>query len=210
MFKDRIQAANLLAQKLKDLKDTNSVVVALPRGGVPIGAVIAKSLNLEFDIFFVKKIPSPYNKEVAIGAVSENGFVYLNQEAIAMLNISKEYILEQQKEILENIKRKRELYNKPRVDLKDKKVIIVDDGIATGASMILAIDAIKKEKAQDIIVAAPVAPLEVANALENLARVEVLIKDPNFMAVGAYYQDFHQLSDSEVIKILEQFKWDKL
>ena len=206
MFKDRIHAANLLAQKLKDLKDTNSVVVALPRGGVPIGAVIAKSLNLEFDIFFVKKIPSPYNKEVAIGAVSENGFVYLNQEAIAMLNISKEYILQKQKEILENIKRKRELYNKPRVDLKDKKVIIVDDGIATGASMILAIDAIKKEKAKDIVVAAPVAPLEVANALKNLARVEVLIKDPNFMAVGAYYQDFHQLSDSEVIKILEQFK----
>jgi len=202
MFKDRKEVALKLVDKLIDLKDSNAVVVALPRGGVPLGVILAKKLNLDFDIFFVKKIPSPYNSEVAIGAISENGYVYLNKDAINMLNISNDYIKNKELEILQKIKEKRELYNKKRVSLNQKTVILVDDGIATGASVILAIEALKKEGAKKVIVAAPVAPLDVAKKLEKITRCEILIKDANFIAVGAYYQDFSQLSDNEVMNLL--------
>jgi predicted phosphoribosyltransferase len=202
MFKDRKEAALKLVDKLIDLKDSNAVVVALPRGGVPLGVILAKKLNLDFDIFFVKKIPSPYNSEVAIGAISENGYVYLNKDAINMLNISNDYIKNKELEILQKIKEKRELYNKKRVSLNQKTVILVDDGIATGASVILAIEALKKEGAKKVIVASPVAPLDVAKKLEKITRCEILIKDANFIAVGAYYQDFSQLSDIEVMNLL--------
>jgi predicted phosphoribosyltransferase len=206
MFKNRKDAALKLVDRLLDLKNNpNCVVVALPRGGVVLGVVLAKELNLKFDIFFVKKIPSPFNSEVAIGAVSENGFVYLNESAIKALGISSEYLKNKELEILQKIKEKRELYNKKRVSLKDKTVILVDDGIATGASVILAIEALKKEGAKEAIVAAPVAPLDVANYLEQITRCEILIKDSNFMAVGAYYEDFSQLSDIEVINFLNLF-----
>jgi predicted phosphoribosyltransferase len=202
MFKDRKEATLKLVDKLIDLKDSNAVVVALPRGGVPLGVILAKKLNLDFDIFFVKKIPSPYNSEVAIGAISENGYVYLNKDAINMFNISNDYIKNKELEILQKIKEKRELYNKKRVSLNQKTVILVDDGIATGASVILAIEALKKEGAKKVIVAAPVAPLDVAKKLEKITRCEILIKDANFIAVGAYYQDFSQLSDIEVMNLL--------
>jgi len=202
MFKDRKEAALKLVDKLIDLKDSNAVVVALPRGGVPLGVILAKKLNLDFDIFFVKKIPSPYNSEVAIGAISENGYVYLNKDAINMLNISNDYIKNKELEILQKIKEKRELYNKKRVSLNQKTVILVDDGIATGASVILAIEALKKEGVKKVIVASPVAPLDVAKKLEKITRCEILIKDANFIAVGAYYQDFSQLSDIEVMNLL--------
>ncbi len=202
MFKDRKEVALKLVDKLIDLKDSNAVVVALPRGGVPLGVILAKKLNLDFDIFFVKKISSPYNSEVAIGAISENGYVYLNKDAINMLNISNDYIKNKELEILQKIKEKRELYNKKRVSLNQKTVILVDDGIATGASVILAIEALKKEGAKKVIVASPVAPLDVAKKLEKITRCEILIKDANFIAVGAYYQDFSQLSDIEVMNLL--------
>ena len=203
LFKNREEAAFKLVDYLLDLKNNpNTVVVALPRGGVPLGVILAKKLNLDFDIFFVKKIPSPYNSEVAIGAISENGYVYLNKDAINMLNISNDYIKNKELEILQKIKEKRELYNKKRVSLNQKTVILVDDGIATGASVILAIEALKKEGAKKVIVASPVAPLDVAKKLEKITRCEILIKDANFIAVGAYYQDFSQLSDIEVMNLL--------
>jgi len=202
-FRSREEAASLLAKALLKYKDSDAIVVALPRGGVPLGAVIAKELNLPLDIFFVKKIPSPYNEEVAIGAVSENGLIFVNQKAVNMLGVSNEYIQKKAQEILEKIKQKRELYNKKRLDYKDKTIILVDDGIATGASFILAIKALKNLGAKKVVAAAPVAPLDVARDLESVAdEVVILEKDPYFMAVGAYYDDFHQLSDDEVKELL--------
>ncbi len=202
-FRSREEAASLLAKALLKYKDSDAIVVALPRGGVPLGAVIAKELNLPLDIFFVKKIPSPYNEEVAIGAVSENGLIFVNQKAVNMLGVSNEYIQKKAQEILEKIKQKRELYNKKRLDYKDKTIILVDDGIATGASFILAIKALKDLGAKKVVAAAPVAPLDVARDLESVAdEVVILEKDPYFMAVGAYYDDFHQLSDDEVKELL--------
>ena len=205
MFKNREEAAKKLAKALSLFKNRDDlVVVALPRGGVPIAFYIAKELNAPLDIFFVKKIPSPFNKEAAIGAVSENGYYFVAPIANA-LGISQDYINSQIKAILEKIKQKRAIYNKDRIDIKNKTVIIADDGIATGSSMKLAIEALKKEGAKSVITAAPVAPPEVASELKNIAdNIYILSTPSNFNAVGQFYEDFHQLSDDEVISLLSE------
>jgi predicted phosphoribosyltransferase len=207
VFKDRFQAGKLLARNLKDYKDSkNTVVIALPRGGVPVGYEIAKELNLPLNIFFVKKIPSPFNQEVAIGAVSENEFLYKNHNAINILGIDSDYIEQKAKEILEYIKQKRKIYKIKPINLKRKRVILVDDGIATGATILLAIIALKKQECvKEVIVASPVASLDSINLIHSLAdKIEVLLTPQNFTAVGAYYQRFHQLSDDEVVELLTQ------
>jgi len=207
MFENREIAGKLLAQEIKkrypNISRQEYIVVALPRGGVPIAKEIAKTLDLDMDIFFVKKIPSPFNKEAAIGAVSENGYFFVDERIKNLLNIDEVYIKNNIKEILEKIASKRALYNKAKSSFKDKNVILVDDGVATGSSMILAIDALKKEGAKKVIVAAPVAPLEVATRLKEIADDAIFLLTPtNFNAVGQYYIDFHQLDDNEVIELL--------
>ncbi len=207
VFKDRFQAAQLLARNLQDYKDSkDTVVVALPRGGVPIGYEIAKELNLPLTIFFVKKIPSPFNKEVAIGAVSENGFLYKNHNVIDILGISSKYVEDSANMVLEKIKEKKQIYKAKQINLKRKRVILVDDGIATGSTILLAIIALKKQECvKEVVVASPVAAPDSLELIKNLAdRVEVLLTPSNFSAVGAYYQRFHQLRDNEVIDLLQK------
>ena len=208
LFEGREDAAEKLAQRLAVFKDApDTLVTALPRGGVPVGVVVAKRLHLPFDIFFVKKIPSPYNKEAGIGAISENGYEFLNTQIVSMLNIPKNYIEKTEKEILEKIAQKRSLYQWPRHTVQGKRVIVVDDGIATGSSMYLAAKALKEEGAREVIIAAPVAPADAVNELEQIAdRVVVLETPDDFMAVGQFYTDFHQLSDEEVIEWLQFYK----
>ena len=205
VFSDRFEAGELLARKLALYRDDpDTIVVALPRGGVPVAQVIAKTLHLPMDIFFVKKIPSPYNPEAAIGAISENGMEYINERAVAMLNVSRPYIEEQEAKILEGIRQKRAIYNKPRLEVQGKRVILVDDGVATGASMYLAAKALKAEGAKEVIIAVPVAPPDSIALLKEAADGVVVIDIPaDFMAVGQFYRDFHQLSDEEVKELLD-------
>ncbi|SMC08748.1 phosphoribosyltransferase [Nitratiruptor tergarcus] len=207
MFSDRFEAGELLAKELQEYReDPNTVVIALPRGGVPVAYVIAKQLDLPLDIFFVKKIPSPYNPEAAIGAISENGEEFVNERAVIMLNVARHYIDEQEAQILEKIRQKRALYNKPRIDIKGKRVILVDDGVATGASMYLAAKALKNEGAKEVVIAVPVAPPDSIALLKEAAdKVIVLDAPADFMAVGQFYRDFHQLSDDEVMELLSEF-----
>jgi len=208
LFKNRQEAGALLAKKLKDYKDSkDTIVLALPRGGVSVAYPIAKELNLPLSLFFTKKIPSPYNKEVAIGAISENNLLWLNKYAIDTLSISKDYIDKKSIEILKNINDKKRLYGVLKIDVKDKNVILVDDGIATGASVILASNALKKEGAKEIIVASPVAPSEIKQTLCEQFKCAILHYDDNLIAVGRFYEDFHQLDDSEVIGFMKEFKW---
>jgi len=205
IFSDRFEAGELLALRLREYaNDPDTIVIALPRGGVPVGYVIAKQLRLPLDIFFVKKIPSPYNPEAAIGAVSESGQEYINERAAMMLNVSRPYIEEQKEKILQKIAQKRALYNKPRLDVKGKRVILVDDGVATGASMYLAAKALRDEGAKEVIIAVPVAPPDSLALLKEVAdRVVVVDVPADFMAVGQFYRDFHQLSDDEVKELLD-------
>ncbi len=204
LFNSREEAGKMLAKRLVDYKDRDDVIVlALPRGGVSVAYYIAKELNLPLSLFFTKKIPSPYNKEVAIGSISENGYMWLNQNAINYLGVTQDYINEKAKEILKNMNDKKRLYGAKDLNIKDKTVILIDDGIATGASMILAADALKKEGAKEIIVAVPVAPSEVKESICKKYKCAILHFDDNLMAVGRFFVDFHQLSDEEVINYLD-------
>jgi len=218
IFKDRFEAGKLLANELLKLKEQgkiiNPVVVALPRGGVPVGFEIAKALNAPLDILFVKKIPSPLNEEAAIGSVSESGLVFVNKDAIELLkargvDIDENYIQQKAMEKIQEMARKRDIYKVEPIPLEGKDVILVDDGIATGASMYLAAQSVVRELPRSITIAAPVAPAD-ESVLDMLRKVShnlvILNTPPLFMSVGQWYEDFHQLSDDEVIELLNQIK----
>ncbi|NPA51136.1 MAG: phosphoribosyltransferase [Epsilonproteobacteria bacterium] len=208
IFKDRREAGRVLAKMLKEYccKD-NYLVVALPRGGVEVGYEIAKELKLPLEIFFTKKIPSPYNEEVAVGAVSEDKEIAIDPYAANLLKLDNSYYQKWALKKLQEIEEKRRKYKKALPSFKDKGVILTDDGVATGASIILAAKAIKNLGAKEIIIAVPVAPTQIYEKLKEVAnRVVVAHLDSNLVAVGRFYQDFHQLSDEEVISYLKEFE----
>jgi len=216
IFKDRFEAGKELAKKIKELKDNgrivDPVVVALPRGGVPVGLMIAKELNAPLDILFVKKIPSPINEEAAIGSVSESGLVFVNSEALELLrnngiDVDESYIQQTALEKIQEMARKRDKYKVDPIPLEGKDVILVDDGIATGASMYLAAQSVVRDLPRSITIAAPVAPND-EKVLDMLRKVShnlvILQTPPMFMSVGQWYEDFHQLSDNEVKELLSE------
>ena len=207
IFDTRQQAGKLLAKKLERYRHApDTVVVALPRGGVPVAEAVAEELGLPLEIFFVKKIPSPYNEEAGIGAVSENGLMQLNSQAVESLGVTEEYIRRRAKERLDQMREKRALYGRAPSDFSGKTVILTDDGIATGSSMLLAAKALRHAGASRVIIAVPVAPMELWPILKQVAdEVYVVHPDPNLMAVGRFYEDFHQLEDSEVMEILQRY-----
>lgn len=204
MFKDRIEAGNLLAEQLLSYSNnTNVVVVAVPRGGLPIGFVIAKKLNVPLEIVLSKKIGHPLNKEFAIGAVTLKNCVLSDDVA----GISKLYIDEETEKIRKLLKERELAYYGKRtpVNLKNKIVIVVDDGIATGNTLISSIQLIHLQKPNQIIVAAPVASKSAFNKIEKnplVYKIICLLNPERFQAVGQFYQDFGQVSDSEAIKLL--------
>jgi len=211
MFKNRSEAGKKLAKEIKKLKDeniiVNPVVIALPKGGVPVAAEVAKELNAPLDIFFVKKIPAADNEELAIGSVSESGIVFVNKEIVQKLGVDETYIQQKATEKLQEIARLREKYKVEPQILEDKDVILVDDGIATGASMYLAAQSIVRDKPRKIIIASPVAPRDVAisEMLRSASHYLIILEQPEFfMSVGKWYEDFHQLSDKEVKEILKK------
>lgn len=206
-FHDRTEAGQKLAKTLTSFSGKeNTIVIALPRGGVVIGYEVAKLLHRPLDIICSKKIGAPSNPEFAIGAITDSGKTIWNAEAIAQLNLTKEYLAEsvkiQKQKALDQLFRFRG--TKPR-NLADKTVILVDDGLATGSTMLAAIETAQEEKAKAIIVALPVA------AKESLAQVEELVDGticlytpPTFFAVGQFYTDFAQVEDEEVIALLKK------
>lgn len=207
-FKDRQDAGRRLSQLLKKYKGQDVIVYALPRGGVVVAAEIAAFLNAPLDLIFAHKIGHPYQPEYAIAAVSESG---------QMIGPSKELLGVAGKEWLENakesqineIKRKREKYLKDKqvIPVKDKIAIIVDDGIATGLTMQAGIKELKNRHPKKIVVAVPVSPKSTAELIKTMVDdfVGVEIEDYDFLgAVGAYYDQFRQVEDEEVIKILNK------
>jgi putative phosphoribosyl transferase len=206
IFRDRREAGAALAEKLVKYADRKDVIViALPRGGVATGLEIAKRLNCPLDVLIVRKIGYPGQPELAIGAVAETGAVVLNEEIISMGRISKDYIDRESEEKKKEIERRKELYRGGAdiPEMKGKTVIVVDDGVATGATMKSAISAVKAEGPGKTVVALPVASVEARESIGAMVDEMLCLQaPPDFMAVGAYYEDFRQVTDDEVVEML--------
>lgn len=206
MFADRKEAGRLLAERLLSYRERKDVIVlALPRGGVVTGYEIAAALSLPLDVLLVRKIGYPDQPELAVGAVSETGRVVLNRSLIEAGNVPKEYIDREIEQEQEEIRRRLYLYRRgrPVSGLEGKTIILVDDGIATGATIKAAISTLKQEGIARLVVAAPVAPPSTAQEISSMADEFVCIDTPyDFGAVGSYYQDFAQVSDVEVVDLL--------
>ena len=207
-FHDRRDAGLQLVQKLAWLKDKDAIVLAIPRGGVVVGDVIAKSLNAKLDVVVPRKLGAPSNPELAIGAVMHDGSSYLNDYVVKTLNVDQEYIRTEIKEQVREIERRLELFRgSKKYDLTDKIIVLVDDGIATGATTMVALTWIKKQRPKMVVLATPVAPGEVARMLEQIVdRLIILMMPLEFGAVGEFYEDFAQVGDDDVVEILRRYK----
>ncbi len=213
IFKDRKDGGEQLASRLEDYKDREGVLVlALPRGGVVTGYEVASYLNCPLDVIIIRKLGFPGQSELAIGAVSETGAAVLNESIISAYGVSEEYIQEEISRQKAVIEKRVNLYRKGQgiPDLKGKTIILLDDGAATGATMKAAISTLNVEGIEKLIVALPVAPPETAEELRQMADELICLETPAyFMAVGSYYQDFTQVTDEDVVEILERSRSKK-
>ena len=205
MFRDRIDAGQRLADTLKKYKDNkNTVVIAIPRGGIIIGYIISKELNLPLDVVLTKKLGHPNNPEYAIGAISLKKIVVHDNRGVGQ-----EYIDDKTNEIQNLLKKRYQMYygEKQPLNIRKKTVILVDDGIATGRTLISSIELLQQEEPEEIIVAIPVGPKETIRELSGMADKVICLEthDP-FYAIGLYYEDFSQVQDSEVQEILKKSK----
>jgi putative phosphoribosyl transferase len=203
-LKNRTEAGQLLAKKLKQYKNSDSVVLAIPRGGVAVGYEIAKELHLPLDIVLSKKIGHPNNEEYAIGAVSMDS-ILLDEHP----EVSKVYIQKKIEELQKILQKKYQLYssNQQPIELKDKNVIVVDDGIATGNTLLACLTMIRKKNPATIIVAVPVLPSDTVSIFQkNSDEFVYLIASNYFRGIGEFYDQFDQVEDTEAIEMLNQIR----
>ncbi|HKX13485.1 MAG TPA: phosphoribosyltransferase [bacterium] len=206
MFRDRQEAAEKLARALERYRGRNPLVLAIPRGAVPMAKIIADRLGGEVDVLLVRKLRAPDQPELAIGAIDENGNIYLHPYA-EKLRISPEYLKGEASTQMQSLSRRRAEYTpaRPPIDPRGRIVIVVDDGIATGSTMAAAMESLRERKPAELIVATGVAPRDTLRKLQGFAdRVECLATPEPFYAVGQHYQDFSQVSDEEVMEILRR------
>lgn len=205
-FKDRTTAGHLLAKALYQYKNLkNGVVIGLPRGGVVTAFQVAKELHLPLDVVCPRKLRAPFNPEFAIGAVGDFDALYLNQELIQDLEVNDAYLNQEISLRKNEVHERASLFRKgrPTLNLEGKTVIIVDDGIATGSTMLVAINELKKRKADKIIVATPVSHPDCLRMMETkVDEIVCLFSTESFQAVGQFYDNFTQVEDQEVIQLL--------
>lgn len=206
MYQDRREAGIMLAKAVEALKLADPVVLALPRGGVPVGLEVARQLGAPLDVLLVRKIGAPGHEEYGIGAVVDGASpqIVIDRRAAQAVGASEEYIQREVERQLAEIERRRGLYRSgPPVELSGRSVIVVDDGIATGGTVRAALQAVAKSGAKKVILAVPVAPPDVLPSLRTLCDRLVCLATPDpFYAVGAHYSNFSQTSDQEVIDAL--------
>ena len=206
-FSDRVDAGRSLAKALSNFDGKNGLVLGIPRGGVVVGYEIAQVLRLPLDVIIPHKLGAPYNSELAIGAITEDGSTVLDENLIAYLDVTRDYIFEESERQKKEIERRLRLYrqNLPSLELEGKDVIVVDDGIATGSTMKAALLSVKNKGATTITVAIPVGPPSTIKELEKQAnRVVCLYMPEYFQAIGQFYDDFSQTTDDEVIGLLRE------
>lgn len=208
-FENRESAGRALAEAVAAKGLSNPVVLALPRGGVPVAAEVAKALKAPLDLVMVRKIGVPWQPELAAAAVidGKDPQIVVNEEVCGLANVSRSYIDEAAKRELEEIERRRKLYlkDRPRAPIAGHSAVVVDDGIATGTTVRAVIKALRLKSPKSVLLAVPVAPADAVEALRAEVDDIVCLATPEpFYGIGLYYRDFHQVPDEEVIKSLEQ------
>jgi predicted phosphoribosyltransferase len=208
MFRDRRDAARLLANRLRGRPLHDPLVLAIPRGGVVTGAVLARELGAELDIVLSRKLRAPGQTEFAIGAIAEDGQIYLNPDAAEFQDALKEYLEQERCCQLKEIARRQMLFRaaRPRAAIAGRSVIVTDDGMATGSTMIAALQAVWWQGPRELIVAVPVAsPGRLGEVSRWCDEVVCLLAPETFWAVGQFYHDFTQVEDEEVARLLREF-----
>lgn len=207
IFEDRHHAALELIEALKPLNLKSPIVLALPRGGMALSKPVADFYGVKSDVLLVRKLGAPFNHELALGAVVEGNppLTTFNRELIRVLKIDKSYLDQETAKQIEEIERRKKLFRngKSRDSVAGKTVVVVDDGVATGASVRAALQSVRAEKPARLILAVPVAPSDMVQELEHEVDTLICLKTPeDFVAVGQFYRDFRQVTDEEVQKLL--------
>ena len=209
MFRNREDAGQQLAERLLHLRDSNPFIFGLPRGGVVVAAQVAEALGATLDVMVVRKLGAPGRPELALGAITvgDDPHLTLNQDLIDLISVSDEYLQMEMETQREEVKRRNDRFRKgrPAANVEGRTTIIVDDGIATGATVLAGIMGLKDRKPMRLILAVPVAA---PDSLEKLSQyvdeVVCLYAPTNFMSVGVFYGDFHQTTDDQVMELLER------
>jgi predicted phosphoribosyltransferase len=207
MFRDREDAARQLAQRLREHPLTDPLVLAIPRGGVAIGAVLARELPGELDVVLARKLRAPFQPELAIGAIGEDGEQYLHEFARAIAGVTEDYIARERERQLAEIARRAHLLReaRPPAPVAQRSVIVTDDGIATGSTMIAALHVLRAKQPREIVLAVPVAPPDTLERFRPLCdRLVCLLAPATFGAIGQFYRDFEQVEDAEVVRMLRE------
>jgi putative phosphoribosyl transferase len=205
-FADRTEAGERLGEELRERDIEADMVLAIPRGGLPLGRAVADALDAPLDIVVAKKIGAPGNPEYAIGAVAADGSVWRNEDAIATTRTDEEYFEEQHGEVAEAARQKAERYrgDRPEPELAGEDVVVVDDGVATGSTLRACLQQLRDTDADRVVVAVPVGPPGTIGELEELSDEVVCLQTPSsFRGVGQFYDRFDQVSDEEAMEYLE-------
>ncbi len=204
-FRDRRQAGQLLAEQLRAVPLVRPVVLAIPRGGVVVGAALAQALGAELDVILSRKLRAPFQPEYALGAVAEDGSIILNPDALQLIRDLEEYLEAERQYQLQEIAERQKLVRaiRPAAEVEGRSVIITDDGVATGSTALAALQTVRARHPRELILAVPVGPPERLRALaRHCDRVAYLLAPEDFQAVGQYYVHFEPVDDMEMAQIL--------
>lgn len=207
LFRDRIQAGRLLADALAGLRGQQAVILGIPRGGVIMAREIARALDADLDVVFSRKLGTPGQAELAMGSLSEDGNIFLNDEIVQTVGVTSRQIEQEKARQMAEMSRRSQLFRKvlPKTPLNGRVVVVTDDGIATGATMQAALWAVRQEKPHMLIVAVPVASDEALGKVSGIADQTICLRQPpNFYAVGQFYMRFDQVEDDAVLKIMAE------
>ncbi len=205
MFRDRLEAAEQLAAQLVAYQGHKPLVLAIPRGAVPMAKLIAERLGGDFDVVLVRKLRAPWQPELAVGSVDESGWTYIAPFAASM-GADDKHLAEEKRKQLETIRQRRAQYTplRPHINPAGRTVIVIDDGLATGATMIAALHGLRQQQPAKLVCAVPVAPPDTLVKVRELADEVVCLQAPEFFqAVGQFYRHFPQVEDEEVIALLK-------